>query len=125
FTGKAPVPDVLEPLPPALVRATDAVKIGEDSEAYSAALEDLLGVVMDMAHDAGGIIRLHAGADQPPPCRAKVYDYLWVGESVTNLDSLRRATSRLESYVVPCLDLAVTALEREDDLYLHAIPYLQ
>jgi hypothetical protein len=55
----------------------------------------------------------------------RVYDYLWVGEAVDNGDKLREAVKNHPPYVVPCLDMSRARIENEDELYLHAIPYMQ
>ena len=94
-----------------------------------AAFEDLLGLVYDEVKRRGGIVKIHAGiwyrGSQKPPVEPRLYDYLWVGESATKPDEQREALKDHPPYLVPCLDLARFSVDREDDLYLHAIPYLQ
>ena len=92
---------------------------------HSAALEDLLGLVMDIAHRRGGVFKVHHGGATAPACRSKVYDYLWVGEAVENLGELCQRTCNLAPYVVPALDMSRAPLETEDDLYLYSVPYMQ
>jgi hypothetical protein len=50
---------------------------------------------------------------------------LWVGEGVAEADLLRETVKHYQPYVVPCLDMSFTAIESEDEPYLHAIPYMQ
>ena len=38
---------------------------------------------------------------------------------------MREEVKRHEPYVVPCLDMSRARIDREDDLYLHSIPYMQ
>lgn len=94
-----------------------------------AAFEDLLGLVYDQVKRRGGIVKVHAGVwyrgAGRPPVEPRLYDYMWVGETATEPDKQREALKDHPPYLVPCLDLARTPVAREDDLYLHAIPYLQ
>lgn len=73
----------------------------------------------------GGIFKIHQGANSQPRTAEKVYDYLWVGESVRNIDQMREAVKGHSPYVVPCLDMSRAKIDREDDLYVNSIPYLQ
>ena len=73
----------------------------------------------------GGILKVHFGACNRPLTDLKVYDYLWAGESVTNIDNLRRTIKNYPPYVVPCLDMSRARIANEDELYLNAIPYMQ
>jgi len=97
--------------------------------APDAAFEDLMGLVHDEVKRRGGIMKVHAGiwyrGTGRPPNEPRLYDYLWVGESATDPDAQREAQKNHPPYLVPCLDLARLPVVREDDLYLHAIPYLQ
>lgn len=94
-----------------------------------AAFEDLLGIVYDEVKRRGGVVKVHAGlwyrGAQKPPLDPKLYDYLWVGETADQPDKQREALKDHPPYLVPCLDLARTPVASEDDLYLHALPYLQ
>ncbi|OGV61476.1 MAG: hypothetical protein A3K19_19960 [Lentisphaerae bacterium RIFOXYB12_FULL_65_16] len=101
------------------------VSPGRETVEYSPALEDLLGLVLDMVHRRGGVFKVHASGANPPACRLKLYDYLWVGEGVQNLDKMRLATCHFEPYVVPGYDMSRAQVETEDDLYLHAVPFMQ
>jgi hypothetical protein len=94
-----------------------------------AAFEDLLGIVYDEVKRRGGVIKVHAGlwyrGTQKPPIDPKLYDYLWVGETGEGPDKQRETVKDHPPYLVPCLDLARTPVANEDELYLHALPYLQ
>jgi len=107
--------------PPAL----DAVPAFAESETNDGALEDLLAIVYAEVKRRGGVLKIHMCANNRPATRTKVYDYLWVGESVRNADQMREAVKNHAPYVVPCVDLGRARINREDDLYLHSIPYMQ
>jgi len=109
------------PRPP----TADEVLAFEESDELDGALSDLLSLIYAEVKRRGGIVKIHASAASRPRTAGRVYDYLWVGESVTNGDALREAVKDFPPYVVPCLDMSRAAIEREDELYLHAIPYLQ
>ncbi|MDD5679447.1 MAG: hypothetical protein PHW60_15875 [Kiritimatiellae bacterium] len=89
-----------------------------------AAAEDLLGLVMDLVHRHGGILKIHVDT-QRSVVRNGLYDYLWVGEGVRDLDGLCRNTRGLKPYVVPCPDMSRAVIQDENDLYLYSVPYLQ
>ncbi|MFH1006432.1 MAG: hypothetical protein V1800_02865 [Candidatus Latescibacterota bacterium] len=103
-----------------------AAHLSPDAETpqHDAALEDLLGIISNLVHRRGGVVKIHYEATKLPKCASKIYDYLWVGESVKNLDSLRVCTKDYPPYVVPCPDLSRAEKWNEDDMYLHALPYM-
>ncbi len=88
------------------------------------ALEDLLGLVFEMVHERGGVLKCHGS---PPEVSERVatYDYLWVGEGVQDLDKMRRESRALEPYVSPCPDMSRAQVVDEHDLYVYTIPYMQ
>jgi len=98
---------------------------GIETIEHDAALEDLLGIVHGMVRSKGGIFKVHRQEATIPLSEIPVYDYLWVGESVGSLDHLREATKDFSPYVVPCPDMREVKIEKEDDFYLHTIPYLR
>jgi hypothetical protein len=106
-------------------QARDEVVAFDESPTHDGALEDLLGLIYAEVHRRGGIVKAHFGGAAAPRTDARVYDYLWVGEAGTDGDLLRKATRNHAPYVVPCLDMSRARIDREDDLYLHAIPYMQ
>ena len=92
---------------------------------HDGALEDLLGLMYAEVHRRGGVVKLHHSGMRRPMTDSKVYDYLWVGEGVTQNSTLRETTKNYPPYVSPCLDMSRAAMENEDELYLQAIPYMQ
>lgn len=101
------------------------VSPGPETPDEESAIEDLLGIVYNMVHRRGGIYRVHAGGTGKPNCKSKVYDYLWVGEDSRSLDTLLEKTKDHPPYVIPCVDLRLTPLANEDELYLCSIPFMQ
>ncbi|NQT17113.1 MAG: hypothetical protein HQ582_30430 [Planctomycetes bacterium] len=108
-------------LPP----ADDEVLAFEETDDDDGYLTDLLGLIYDEVKRRAGIVKLHRGGTQRPKTKLKVYDYLWVGEGGRNGDRLREAVKDHPPYVVPCLDMSRATIEDENELYLHAIPYMQ
>ena len=104
--------------------ADEVLAFQEDAE-HDGALGDLLHLIYAEVKRRGGIVKVHRGGTTAPQTELKVYDYLWVGEGGRNGDALREATKRHRPYVVPCLDMSRAKIEQEDELYLHAIPYMQ
>jgi hypothetical protein len=105
--------------------AADEMFAFEESEMRDGALEDLLGLIYGEVKKRRGLVKIHYHSQALPRLENRIYDYLWVGESVRDGDGLREAVKDYPAYVVPCLDMSRAKIEREDDLYLHAIPYLQ
>lgn len=89
-----------------------------------AAVEDLLEQLYSLVRQRGGVVKVH-GFPLEIAGRAKVCDYLWVGEGVASLDKLRHESRDLPPYVVPCPDMSRAEVIDEHDLYLHTIPYMQ
>lgn len=98
---------------------------GPETEERHSALEDLLGLALNIVRRHNGILKVHAGGCSSRGLSKAHYDYLWVGESVVNIEELCAQTNAFDPYVVPCLDMSRAAIEDEDDLFLFAIPYLQ
>ena len=71
-------------------------------------------------HRQGPLRRRRAAADRPEGLRLPVG-----GRRGQDGDRLREATKNHPPYVVPCLDMSRAKIDREDELYLHAIPYMQ
>lgn len=106
--------------------AADEVQAFEETPQSDGAFADLLGLIYAEVKRRGGIVKLHVnGADQPQSQGLKTYDYLWVGEGVSQADPLREAVKNYPPYLVPCLDMGFTSIENEDEPYLHSIPYMQ
>lgn len=104
---------------------SDEVLAFEERADHDGALTDLLALIYAEVKRRGGIVKVHRSAASRPRTDLKVYDYLWVGESVKNVDDLREAVKDYPPYVMPCLDMSRARIESEDELYLHSIPYLQ
>ncbi len=107
------------------VPSKDEVAAFDESKTHDGALADLLALVYEEVKRRGGIVKVHRGGATRPQTDLKVYDYLWVGEGGRSGDRLRQSVKDHPPYVVPCLDMSRATVESEDELYLHAIPYLQ
>lgn len=105
--------------------AQDEVLAFEETNTNDGALADLLALIYAEVHRRGGIVKVHRSGAHCPQTDLKVYDYLWVGEGGRNGDKLREVVKNHPPYVVPCLDMSRATVENEDELYLHAIPYMQ
>jgi hypothetical protein len=104
----------------------DEVLAFPETPDHDGAFADLLALIYGEVKRRGGILKLHVNAaEQPESAGLRVYDYLWVGEGVAEADPLRETVKHYPPYVVPCLDMSFTAIESEDEPYLHAIPYMQ
>ncbi len=106
--------------------APDEVVAFEESPQYDGAMTDLLYLIYSEVKRRGGIYKMHADfSNQPQTQGLQVYDYLWVGEGVDNVDGLREAVKNHTPYVVPCIHGSIAKVEGDSDHFLHAIPYMQ
>ncbi|HPM79394.1 MAG TPA: hypothetical protein PLF81_01775 [Candidatus Anammoximicrobium sp.] len=103
----------------------DQVLAFEENAGHDGALSDLLALIYAEVHRRGGVVKVHRGNVLAPKTDLTVYDYLWVGEGAKQGDRFREAVKGHVPYVVPCLDMSRATIASEDELYLHAIPYLQ
>jgi hypothetical protein len=107
----------------------DEVYAFEESAGVDGSFEDLLEIIYEEVKHYRGIVWLHAGewyrGTRRPPSGRRLYDYFWVGEGVSNYDSMRESVKDHPPYLVPCMDMSRTRITNEDELYLHSIPYLQ
>lgn len=93
---------------------------------YDPELEDLLGMIYGEIKKRGGIYKLHRGHNDCPPTKDRVYDYLWVGESIVN--PVIGACKEYPQYIVPCPDhgrAGVDASNAGELSYIKTIPFMQ
>ncbi|MFZ2642441.1 MAG: hypothetical protein WA117_15705 [Verrucomicrobiia bacterium] len=106
--------------------AEDDVAAFEETPQYDGAITDLLHLIYSEVKRRGGIYKMHADfSNQPLTGGLKVYDYLWVGESVGSTDGLREAVKNHVPYVVPCIHGSIAKVEGQHEHFLHSIPYMQ
>ena len=106
--------------------AEDEMAVFEETPEHDGAVADLLHLIYSEVKRRGGIYKMHADrSNRPLTGGLKVYDYLWVGENVTNADGLREAVKDHPPYVVPCIQGTAARIEKESDHFLHSIPYMQ
>ena len=85
---------------------------------------DMLAQLYSMVKQRGGIMKLHYCGNMKPKVKDKVYDYLWVGEAVSNMDDLLK-TALYEPYIVPCPDMQYTDESSIKKIFCQSIPFLQ
>lgn len=104
----------------------DEVDAFEETAEHDGAFGDILALLYAEVKRRGGIFKLHVnGAEYPRVRGRKVYDYLWVGEGVGNLDAMRETVKNYEPYLVPCPDMTFAEAGSPDEPYLQSIPYMQ
>ncbi len=106
----------------------EAIKRGslDFTTPYDPELEDLLGMIYGEIKKRGGIYKLHRGHNDAPPTKDRVYDYLWIGESIT--DPVIGSGKELMQYVVPCPDHGRAGVDKTNagELpYIKTIPFMQ
>ena len=89
---------------------------------YDPDLEDLLSTVYTEVKKRGGVYKLHCDRNNQPPCKDKVYDYLWIGECVN--DNSYGIGKSYDGYVVPCQHAEFSAGNAQD-YYAKVIPFMQ
>ncbi len=102
----------------------DEVLAFEETATHEGAREDLFALIYSEVKRRGGIVKVHYVGSHIPQM-AKLWDYVWVGEGARDADKTREECKNHPPYVVPCLDLSTSSVESDDELYLHAIPYMQ
>jgi len=103
----------------------DDISPGPETPQCHSAFYDLLEIVSDMVHKRGGVFKVHVDGAESGGLTNDIYDYLWVGEGIENIDELRKKTKAYDPYVVPALDMSRAHIESEDDFYVHSVPYMQ
>jgi len=105
----------------------DGYRIDEEGVAtlpeYDAVMEDMLSTIYAEVKKRGGIYKVHFGANNCPPSKDKVYDYLWIGECVES--SQAGIGKDYEQYVVPCQDRRRSDAETLEVYLARTIPFLQ
>lgn len=94
-----------------------------DGVKYDPACEDLLGMIYTEIKRRGLIYKVHRGRNDPPPCRDRVYDYLWIGENVG--DERPGAGKLFDDYVVPCRDCKREHTGDAERYFASVIPFMQ
>ena len=90
---------------------------------YDPLLEDMLSEIYVEIKKQGGIVKIHCDRNNKPPCKDKVYDYLWIGECVNSDDF--GAGKEYEPYVIPCEHGEYSDAENPDLYYVKTIPFMQ
>ncbi len=112
----------------------DEVEAFRETPDYDGSFTDLVALVYSEIKRRGGIFKLHLDLDiQPQSGDLKIYDYLWVGEGVTDIEGQRDNTKNFPPYVVPTVDFREKIknperpdiIENLDEPFLNAIPYMQ
>ncbi len=94
-----------------------------EPDAYDADVEDMLSLIYSEIKRRGGIYKLHCDRNNPAPCKDRVYDYLWVGEAITEQQA--GIGKEYPCYVVPCQDRHFNADHTLEDYFAYTIPFLQ
>lgn len=110
---------------PVAAKVTDEVLAFTETAQHDAAKEDLLALVFSEVKRRGRIYKMHADFNNRPMTNAHLYDYLWVGEGIGDLNKMREETKMHPPYVVPSFDCRYGKIEDENHQYLHTIPYMQ
>jgi len=86
-------------------------------------VEDMFSIIYGEIKKRGGIYKLHCDWNHQPPCRDKVGDYLWIGESVVGAPA---GTGKdYDLFVVPCQDRHKSDAEKLEPYMAKVIPFMQ
>ena len=97
--------------------------LSRDGMNYDPACEDLLGMIYTEIKRRGLVYKVHRGHNETVPSRDRVYDYLWIGESVRNTQP--GTGKNYFDYVVPCCDHKQQQSGTEEQRFASTIPFLQ
>ena len=104
---------------------SDEVLAFEESPENDGALGDMLSLIYSEVKRRGGIYKIHLHDSQHPSTAEQLWDYLWVGEGLSNADRLREETKRHDPYLVPIFDWRDGKLESDEEMFLHTVPFMQ
>lgn len=110
---------------PVANKETDEVLAFHETAQHDAAKEDLMALVYAEVKRRGRLYKMHADFNNYPLTSVQLYDYLWVGEGVGDLNKSREETKTHPPYVVPSFDMRYGDISDENLQYLHTIPYMQ
>ena len=102
--------------------AADEILAFPESREYDGGMQDLLGLIYGEVKKRGKILKLHKEGYDTVHADFKVYDYLWVGEAVRNINHIREHSKAYDAYVVPDFNYVVP---NDDERYLNTIPFMQ
>ncbi len=102
--------------------AADEILAFEESREYDGGMQDLLGLIYGEVKKRGKILKLHKEGYDTVHADFKVYDYLWVGEAVRNINHIREHSKAYDAYVVPDFNYSVP---NDHERYLNTIPFMQ
>lgn len=91
---------------------------------YDAEVEDYLSMIYYELKSRGLHYKVHIGDFLPPPCKEKVYDYLWVGEAGESIRNIINC-KHFEPYLVPGFDRRTSPMKNMDLPYALTIPFVQ
>lgn len=91
---------------------------------YDPEMEDMLARLYSLVKQGGGVMKLHYSRSFTSPAKDKVYDYLWVGEGVGEVEKLK-ASVRYQPYVVPCPDFQYTEPDDYEKFFALFLPLMQ
>ncbi|MBQ7335826.1 MAG: hypothetical protein IJW92_05095 [Clostridia bacterium] len=86
--------------------------------------EDFYARMYSFVKENHGIMKMHYSNNCRPASTEKLYDYLWVGEGVADINSMLD-TITFDPYLVPCPDLRWTNEQDVKKLFAQTIPFLQ
>ncbi|MBE7035133.1 MAG: hypothetical protein E7402_03290 [Ruminococcaceae bacterium] len=105
-------------------QATGETDLAKMHLPYDPLIEDLLSEIYSEIKHRGGVYKIHADRNNAPPCKDKVYDYLWIGEHVD--DDTPGEGKQHEPYIVPCQHCNYSKkMDDEDYYYARVIPFMQ
>ena len=90
---------------------------------YDADVEDMLVQIYSEIKKRGGVYKIHCDRNNPAPCKDKVYDYIWVGEAITELQP--GIGKEYPGYVVPCQDRHFYDGNSLEDYFAYTVPFMQ
>ena len=87
-------------------------------------LEDLMVRCYNFVKSFNGIVKIHNGFCWAPNTLDKVYDYLWVGETLSDPKALDRSRE-FDPYIIACPDFRFVKNGQDEKFFASTIPYLQ
>jgi len=89
---------------------------------FDGGMEDMMALIYSEVKRRNGIYKIHKDGADKIHTKEKIYDYIWVGEGVKDIDNVRERTKDYDPYVVPDFNFKT---DNENERYLNTIPFMQ
>ena len=106
----------------ASMEVADDICAFREARDFDGGMQDMMAIIYSEVKRRNGIVKIHKDGADTIHTTEKIYDYLWVGEGVDDINAVREKTKCYAPYVVPDFNFAT---QNENERYLNTIPFMQ